>query len=105
MLTIHSFSGKAAHDGPRLLETPRQELGHSRAQVILSQTKAFDTCEKMETVANLQVPRCDLDNRIKGLMPGDIAFLKAFYKADTGGTLVAQQFAITSEMKKLLNAS
>jgi hypothetical protein len=75
------------------------------ALVILSQTKAFETCEKMETVANLLVPRCDLDNRIRGLMPGDIAFLKALYKADTGGTLAAQQSAIAGEMKKLLTAS
>ncbi len=74
------------------------------ALVILSQTKAFDKCEKMETVANLLVPACDLDNRIKGLMPGDMAFLKALYKADTGGTLVAQQASITAEMKKLLAA-
>jgi hypothetical protein len=72
------------------------------ALVILSQTKAFETCEKMETVANLLVPRCDLDNRIKGLMPGDVAYLKALYKADAGGTLVAQQAAIAGEMKKLL---
>jgi hypothetical protein len=74
------------------------------ALVILSQTKAFETCEKMETVANLLVPRCDLNNRITGLMPGDIAFLKALYKADSGGTLVAQQAAIAGEMKKLLDA-
>ena len=74
------------------------------ALVILSQTKAFETCEKMETVANLLVPRCDLNNRVNGLMPGDIAFLKALYKADAGGTLVAQQAAIAGEMKKLLNA-
>jgi hypothetical protein len=74
------------------------------ALVILSQTKAFETCEKMETVANLLVPRCDLNNRITGLMPGDIAFLKALYKADSGGTLVAQQAAIAGEMKKLLAA-
>lgn len=74
------------------------------ALVILSQTKTFNNCKKMETVANLLVPRCDLDSRIKGLMPGDTAFLKALYKADTGGTLVAQQSSITSEMKKLLNA-
>jgi hypothetical protein len=73
------------------------------ALVILSQTKAFETCEKMETIANMLVPRCDLDNRITGLMPGDIAFLKALYKADSGGTLVAQQAAIAGEMKKLLN--
>lgn len=73
------------------------------ALVILSQTKAFETCEKMETVANLLVPRCDLDNRVKGLMPGDLAFLKALYRADTGGTLVMQQASIANEMKKLLN--
>ena len=75
------------------------------ALVILSQTKAFETCEKMETVANLLVPRCDLNNRVDGLMPGDIAFLKALYKADAGGTLVAQQAAIAGEMKKILNAA
>jgi hypothetical protein len=73
------------------------------ALVILSQTKAFETCEKMETVANLLVPRCDLNNRVTGLMPGDIAFLKALYRADSGGTLVAQQAAIAGEMKKLLS--
>jgi len=73
------------------------------ALVILSQTKAFETCEKMETVANLLVPRCDLDGRVKGLMPGDLAFLKALYRADTDGTLVMQQASITNEMKKLLN--
>lgn len=72
------------------------------ALVILSQTKAFDTCEKMETVANLLVPGCDVANRVHGLMPGDIAFLKALYKADTGGTLVAEQAAIADEMKKAL---
>ncbi|MBV9550631.1 MAG: hypothetical protein JO256_13265 [Alphaproteobacteria bacterium] len=74
------------------------------ALVILSQTKAFERCEKMETIANLLVPACDLDNRIKGLMPGDVAFLKALYRADTGGNLVAQQSSITGEMKKLLAA-
>ena len=72
------------------------------ALVILSQTQAFERCEKMETVANLLVPRCDLDSRVTGLMPGDIAFLKALYKADTGGNLVAQQASITAEMKKLV---
>ena len=72
------------------------------ALMILSQTKAFDTCEKMETVANLLVPACDLNNRVNGLMPGDLAFLKALYRADTGGTLVAQQAAIAGEMKKVL---
>lgn len=74
------------------------------ALVILSQTKAFETCEKMETVANLLVPRCDLNNRVNGLMPGDIAFLKALYRTDAGGTLIAQQAAIVGEMKKVLNA-
>ncbi len=74
------------------------------ALVILSQTQAFEKCEKMETVANLLVPRCDLDNRVTGLMPGDIAFLKALYRADTGGSLVAQQASITAEMKKLVAA-
>ncbi len=74
------------------------------ALVILSQTKAFENCEKMETVANLLVPRCDLNNRVKGLMPGDLAYLKALYRADTGGTLVMQQASITGEMKKLLAA-
>jgi hypothetical protein len=74
------------------------------ALVILSQTQAFERCEKMETVANLLVPRCDLDNRVTGLMPGDMAYLKALYKADTGGNLVAQQASITAEMKKILAA-
>ena len=74
------------------------------ALVILSQTQAFEKCEKMETVANLLVPRCDLDNRVTGLMPGDMAYLKALYKADTGGSLVAQQASITAEMKKLIAA-
>ena len=74
------------------------------ALVILSQTKAFETCEKMETIANLLVPRCDLNNRVNGLMPGDLAFLKALYKANPGGTLLEQQASITGEMKKLLDA-
>ncbi len=75
------------------------------ALVILSQTKAFGTCEKMDTVANLLVPGCDLDNRITGLTAGDKAFLKALYCADTGGTLVMQQASIREEMKKLLAAA
>lgn len=73
------------------------------ALLALSQTKAFDSCQKMETVANLLVPGCDLANRINGLTPGDTAFLKALYHADAGGTLVAQQAAIANQMKKSLS--
>jgi hypothetical protein len=74
------------------------------ALLALSQTEAFDSCQKMETIANLLIPGCDVNNRISGLTPGDIAYLKALYHADAGGNLVAQQAAITSEMKKTLNA-
>jgi hypothetical protein len=70
------------------------------ALLALSQTEAFDSCQKMETVANLLVPGCDPGNRINGLMPGDTAFLKALYHADMGGTLGLQQSAIANAMKK-----
>ena len=72
------------------------------ALLALSQTESFETCQKMQSIANLLVPGCDVENRIDGLTDGDIAFLKALYRADNGGTLVAQQTAIADEMKKTL---
>ena len=72
--------------------------------MILSQTKAFDVCQKMETIANMLVPNCDQGAPATGLTPGDTAFLKGLYKADIGGTLVAQQSSIRSEMKKALGS-
>ena len=72
------------------------------ALLMLSQTQAFDTCQKMDSIANLLVPGCDFANSLKGLTAGDLAYLKAIYRADAGGTLVMQQQAIANEMKKLL---
>ena len=51
------------------------------------------------------MPGCDAGSQVTGLMRGDMAFLKALYRADTGGTLVMQQASIRNEMKKLLNAN
>jgi hypothetical protein len=70
--------------------------------LILSQTEAFATCQQIDTVANLLIPGCDPGNRIKGLTLGDMAYLKALYRSDPGGTLAMQQQEIAAQMKKTL---
>jgi hypothetical protein len=72
------------------------------ALLMLSQTSAFAACQQMDSIANLLVPGCDVGNRIKGLTQGDIAYLKALYRAKADGLLVMQQASIATEMKKAL---
>jgi hypothetical protein len=70
------------------------------AMLMLSRTEAFATCQPVESVANLLIPGCDPGNRLKGLTPADMAYLKALYRADPGATLAMQLQQISTAIKK-----
>jgi len=73
------------------------------AMVVLSQTKRFDNCDELPTIANLMSENCDARWKTSALTEGDIAYLRALYKMQPGGNLRVQRADIAREMARELD--
>ena len=70
------------------------------AMFVLSQTKSFDSCDALPTIANLMSQSCDAQWKTDALTEGDIAYLHALYKMQPGGNLHSQQNDIARGMAR-----
>src|SRR5581483_6725451 len=72
------------------------------AILTLSQTKSFDGCQNLPSIANLWAADCDPLRKVNALSESDMAYLRAVYQitADLPGNI--QEDAIAKWMKKNL---
>lgn len=122
----NSFQFPNAHveswNGSRLTDDRRSELAHvlvvvdlvkvngiklsavvdDVAMLALAQTKAFEDCQPIPSIANLTTADCAF--KTDSLSPNDQAYLHALYKIQIRASLVQQWGDIAYEMKKSLGA-
>ena len=72
------------------------------AMLALSQTKAYDSCQMVPSIANLIAPDCDDKLKPDSATASDMAYLKGLYAKDAGASLIVQQDQIAGEMATAL---
>lgn len=80
-----------------------QELGAISdyvAMLALTQTTPPEGCVSLPSIANLLAPGCG--EPVKGLTPGDMAYLRGLYRMDASAFLGGQKSAISWEMEQAL---
>lgn len=80
-----------------------QELGAISdyvAMLALTQITPPDACLSLPSIANLLAPGCG--EPVKGLTPGDLAYLRGLYRMDASAFLGGQKSAISWEMEQAL---
>jgi hypothetical protein len=78
------------------------EMADYIAMLALTQTKDFEGCEPVASIANLLSDACDDGLRPEQITATDIAFLRGVYKMDAGAALTIQQDQIAGEMAAAL---
>jgi hypothetical protein len=68
----------------------------------LSQSGAYDACLTVPSITNLLSPGCDASRKPDAITNLDLAYLRALYRMDAGGTLLQQRGSIAYQMKKTL---
>ena len=84
-----------------LAETASHKLGavaDYAALLALSQTRSFETCEGVPSIANEMSPGCAGNLKPEAITASDIAFLHGVYRMDAGAILKIQQDQIAGEM-------
>lgn len=80
-----------------------QELGAVSdyiAMLALTQITPPENCVSLPSIANLLAPGCG--EPVKGLTPGDMAYLRGLYRMDASAFLGGQKSAISWEMEQAL---
>lgn len=70
------------------------------AMLALTQITPPDACLSLPSIANLLAPGCG--EPVKGLTPGDMAYLRGLYRMDASAFLGGQKSAISWEMEQAL---
>lgn len=80
------------------------EIADYIAMLALTQTRNFEGCEPVASIANLLASDCADGLKPAEITQTDIAFLRGIYKMDAGATLAIQQDQIAGEMAKALKS-
>jgi hypothetical protein len=70
------------------------------AMLVLTQTRSFDACSQLPTIMDLLAPNCDDSRKPTQITAGDLAFLRALYRANLETPVDLEQSDIEFAMQR-----
>jgi hypothetical protein len=71
------------------------------AMLVLTQLNSLDTCQEVPSIVNMMATNCD--QKVEGMTPTDLAYLRGLYQMDSGKSLLFQQNDIAVKMTDALD--
>jgi hypothetical protein len=87
-------------DGNKMLGRPVGPIADYVAVLTLTRAFATEQCGTLPSITDLFLPNCAGGEKLTGVTAGDLAFLKALYKADVESYLALQRSDIQSNMMR-----
>jgi hypothetical protein len=92
-------------DVSKIVGRPIGAIADYLAVLALSQTLAPENCGVLPSIMDLMLPDCGDREQLTGVTAGDLAFLRALYKADLEETLSLERSGIQDGMMRQFEAT